>query len=151
MTVRPALSTPRPLPRKREHAEKRDSLAHTGAGPARASNDSIDGSRLSPAKPYRDEGSRAAAQPDHIQMNEGEAFRLPTLARIERLREQIRELVDAVAHAADIELLNVMRDERGSMSRYRSAEDARGWASDAGRQLEVGLMMLDRAARPAEM
>ena len=41
-----------------------------------------------------------------------------------------------------------MRDEVGSYSRHKAAQEARTWAGAAGVQLETGLMMLDRAMRP---
>ncbi|MGC2970372.1 hypothetical protein [Paraburkholderia aspalathi] len=136
MTVRTATSTPRPLPRKRETADKRPRLSLAGAVPAYASNDDVDSGRLTPAKA--------------IQTNESESdSRLANRARIEAIRSEIRKLVDEIALGADIELLDLMRDEVGSYSRHKAAQEARTWANAAGVQLETGLMMLDRAMRPA--
>lgn len=133
--VRPAMSTLRPLPRKREPAEKRPRLSLAGAVPARASTDDVNSSRLPPAKA--------------IQRNKGQSdFRLATLAQIDAIRLEIRQLVDVVVRGADIELLDLMRDEAGSYSRHKAAQEARTWASAACVTLETGLMQLDRALRP---
>ncbi|MGF7130497.1 hypothetical protein P3T40_001972 [Paraburkholderia sp. EB58] len=133
--VPPATSTPRPLPRKREPADKRTRLSLAGALPAHASNDDVNNSGLTPAKA--------------IQTKENESDpRLATVARIDALRIEIRKLVELISLGADIELLDLMRDELGSYSRHKAAQEARTWASAAGVQLETGLMMLDRAIRP---
>ncbi len=47
MTPRPALSTPRPLPRKREHAKKRPAIALASVNGTSMQSDS---SELTPAK-----------------------------------------------------------------------------------------------------
>ena len=148
MTVRPAISTPRPLPRKREHADKRPRLSLAGAVPAHASNDDVNSGGHAPAKAIqKDEAPLARRKP--IQMNEGQSdSRLANLARIEAIRVEIRQLVEVIALGADIELLDLMRDEVGSYSRHKAAQEARTWANAAGVQLETGLMMLDRAMRP---
>ncbi|MFM0283215.1 hypothetical protein P0D75_34940 [Paraburkholderia sediminicola] len=130
--VRPAISTPRPLPRKREPADKRPWLLLAGAVPAHASNDDVNSSRLPPAKA--------------IQTNEGQPdSRLATLARITALRLEIRQLVEGIALGADIELLDLMRDEVGSYSRHKAAQEARTWTEQARLPIETGLMQLDRA------
>jgi hypothetical protein len=148
MMVRPAISTPRPLPRKREHADKRPRLSLAGAVPAHASNDAVNSSGHAPAKAIqKDESPLARRKP--IQTNEGQSdSRLTNLARIEAIRVEIRQLVEVIALGADIELLDLMRDEVGSYSRHKAAQEARTWANAAGVQLETGLMMLDRAMRP---
>jgi hypothetical protein len=50
MTVRPATSTPHPLPRKREPVDKRPRLSLAGAFPTHASNGEDNSSGLTPAK-----------------------------------------------------------------------------------------------------
>lgn len=148
MTVRPAISTPRQLPRKREAADKRPRLSLAGAVPAHASNDDVNGSGLAPAKTIQTNEAPLARR-KAIQKKESESdSRLANLARIDAIRIEIRKLVEAVALGADIELLDLMRDEVGSFSRHKAAQEARTWANAAGVQLETGLMMLDRAMRP---
>ncbi|MFM0736787.1 hypothetical protein PQQ51_06035 [Paraburkholderia xenovorans] len=148
MTVRPAISTPRQLPRKREAADKRPRLSLAGAVPAHASNDDVDSSGLAPAKTIQtNEAPLARRKAIQKKGSESDA-RLANLARIDAIRTEIRKLVDAVALGADIELLDLMRDEVGSFSRHKAAQEARTWANAAGVQLETGLMMLDRAMRP---
>lgn len=149
MTVRPATSTPRPLPRKREHADKRPQLSLAGAVPARASNDDVDSSGLVPAKAIqKDEAPLSRRKP--IQTNEGQSdSRLATLARIAVLRLEIRQLTEVIALGADIELLDLMRDEVGSYSRHKAAQEARTWAEQARLSIETGLMQLDRALHPS--
>ncbi|TCK96276.1 hypothetical protein [Paraburkholderia sp. BL9I2N2] len=146
--VRPAIITSRPLPRKREAADKRPRLSLAGAVPAHASNDDVNCGVLTPANAiHKDEAPLTRRKT--IQMNEGQSdSRLASLARINAIRHEIRQLVDVVVHGADIELLDLMRDEVGSYRRHKAAQEARTWASAAGVQLETGLMMLDRAMRP---
>lgn len=148
MTVRPATSTPRQLPRKREAADKRPRLSLAGAVPAHASNDDVNSSGLTPAKTIqKDKAPRARRKP--IQTNEGQSDpRLTNLARLDALRIEIRLLVDVIARGADVQLLDLMRDETGSYSRHKAAQEARTWAGAAGVTLETGLMQLDRALRP---
>jgi hypothetical protein len=143
--VRPAISTPRPLSRKREPADKRPRLLLAGAVPAHASNDDVNSSRLPPAKAIqKNEAPLSRRKP--IQTNEGQSdSRLATLARITALRLEIRQLVEGIALRADIELLDLMRDEVGSYSRHKAAQDARTWAEQARLSIETGLMQLDRA------
>ena len=145
--IRPAISTPRPLPREREHAGKRGALGRLRAVPEHSPHPN--GNGLTPAN---------AIQKNHapltrriaIQTNESESKnRLAVFARIDSLRIEIRKLAEDVALAADIELLDLMRDELGSYSRHKAAQEARTWAGTASIQLETGLMMLDRALRPA--
>ncbi|CAG4906345.1 hypothetical protein [Paraburkholderia saeva] len=147
MTVRPAISTPHPLPREREHAENRPRLSLAGAVPAHASNDDVDGNGLAPAQAIQKDEAPLARRKS-IQKKGGQSdSRLATAARIDAVRIEIRQLIDVIALGADIELLDLMRDETGSYSRHKAAQDARTWASAAGVQLETGLMMLDRAMR----
>lgn len=149
MTVRPAISTPRPLPRQREAADKRPRLSLAGAVPAHASNDDVNSSGLAPAKAIQTNEAPLARR-KAIQTKESESdSRLANRARIEAVRNEIRQLVDEISLGADIELLDLMRDEVGSYSRHKAAQEARTWANAAGVQLETGLMMLDRAMRPA--
>jgi hypothetical protein len=149
MMVRPATSTPRPLPRKREAADKRPRLSLAGAVPAHASSDDVNSSGLAPAKAIqKDEAPLARRKP--IQTNEGQSdSRLATLARLNALRIEIRELATEIALGADIELLDLMRDEVGSYSRHKAAQEARTWAEQARLTIETGLMQLDRALHPS--
>jgi hypothetical protein len=142
----PAASTPLPLPREREPKTKRPRLALAASAELHIEGE---GSGLAPAKAIQtNEATRARRNP--IQLNEDQSDpRLVTLARIERVRIEIRELVDVVVLGADIELLDLMRDETGSYSRHKAAQEARKWADAAGIQIETGLMMLDRALRSA--
>ncbi|MFM0250627.1 hypothetical protein [Paraburkholderia sediminicola] len=149
MTVRTAISTPRPLPRKREAADKRPRLSLAGAVPAHASNDDVNGSGLTPAKPIQINEAPLARR-KAIQTKESESdSRLANLARIDAIRIEIGKLVEVIALGADIELLDLMRDEVDSYSRHKAAQEARTGANAAGVQLETELMMLDRAMRPA--
>lgn len=146
MTSRPALSTPRPLPRKREHAKKRPAIALASVnGTSMQSNCG----GLTPAKAIqKDEAPLARRKP--IQMNEASAdSRQGRLARIDALRIEIRSLITDISHAADVELLDLMADEIGSFARHKAAQDARTWAATAGITLETGLMQLARALPPA--
>ncbi|SHK32551.1 hypothetical protein [Paraburkholderia terricola] len=148
MTARPAISTPRPLPRKREAADRRPRLSLAGAVPAQASNDDVNSSGLTPAKAIQIDEAPLARRKT-IQKKEGESdTRLATIARIEALRLEIRKLVEVIALGADIELLDLMRDEVGSYSRHKAAQEARTWAEQARLSIETGLMQLDRAINP---
>lgn len=147
--VRPAVSTPRPLPRKREPADNRRRLSLAGAVPAHASNDDVNSGRLPPAKAIqKDDATLARRRP--IQTNEERQLdsRLATSARIDALRIEIRKLVDVIALGADIELLDLMRDEVGSYNRHKAAQEARTWVEQARLSIETGLMQLDRARHP---
>ena len=144
--IRPAISTQRPLPREREHAKKRGALGKLRAVPAHSPNPN--GNGLTPAKAIQKDDAPLARR-TAMQTNEGESkTRLAMFARIDALRVEIRKLAEDVALAADIELLDLMRDEIGSYSRHKAAQEARTWAGTASIQLETGLMMLDRALRP---
>ncbi|MFL9960439.1 hypothetical protein PQR02_04745 [Paraburkholderia sediminicola] len=149
MMVRPAISTQRPLPRKREQAGKRPRLSLAGAVPAQASNDDVNSSGLTPAKAIQiDEAPLARRKA--IQTNESESdSRLANLARIDAVRIEIRKLVEVIALGADIELLDLMRDEVGSYSRHKAAQECRTWAEQARLTIETGLMQLDRALHPS--
>ena len=145
MTPRPALSTPRPLPQKREPAKKRPAIALASAnGTSKRANS--DG--LTPAKAFqKDEAPLARRKP--IQRNEALAdARQGRLARLDALRIEIRALITEISHAADVELLDLMADEIGSFARHKAAQDARTWATTAGITLETGLMQLARATQP---
>ncbi|WP_208609050.1 hypothetical protein [Burkholderia stagnalis] len=146
MTSRPALSTPRPLPRKREHAKKRPAIALACVNGTSMQSDC---GGLTPAKAIeKDEAPLARRKP--IQKNEALAeIRQGRLARLDALRIQIRSLITEISHAADIELLDLMADEIGSFTRHKSAQDARTWAATAGITLETGLMRLTRALPPS--
>ncbi|WP_311768008.1 MULTISPECIES: hypothetical protein [unclassified Burkholderia] len=142
---RPALSTPRPLPRKREHAKKRPAIAlATVNGTSMQSGD--DG--LTPAKTIqKDEAPLSRRKP--IQTNEALVdSRQGTLSRLDALRIEIRMLIIDISHAADVELLDLMADEIGSFARHKAAQDARTWAATAAITLETGLMQLARATQP---
>ena len=145
MTPRPALSTPRPLPRKREHAKKRPAIALAIVnGTSMQSN----GSGLTPATAtQKDKAPRARRKP--IQINEALAdTRQDMLARLDALRVEIRALIIEITHAADVELLDLMADEIRSFARHKAAQDARTWVATAGITLETGLMQLSRATQP---
>ncbi|WP_412023244.1 hypothetical protein [Burkholderia cepacia] len=142
LTPRPALSTPRPLPRKREHAKKRPALALASVdGTSMQSNS--DG--LTPATAIQ-KNDAPLTRRKAIQMNEALAdARQGRLARLDALRTEIRSLVVDISHSADVELLDLMADEIGSFARHKAAQDARTWAATAGITLETGLMQLARA------
>jgi hypothetical protein len=148
MTVFPATSTPRPLSRKRFAADKRPRLNLAGAVPAHSSNDHVNSSGLAPAKAIQTNEAPLARRKT-IQTKESESdSRLAKRARIDAIRIEIRKLVDEIALAADIELLDLMRDEVCSYSRHRAAQEARTWAEQARLSIETGLMQLDRALQP---
>ncbi|WP_334033750.1 hypothetical protein [Burkholderia cepacia] len=142
MTLRPAISTPRPLPRKRENAKKRPALALASVdGTPMQSNSS----GLTPATSFQINDAPLARRKT-IQINEALAdARQGRLARLDALRTEIRSLVIDISHAADVEVLNLMADEIGSFARHKTAQDARTWAATAGITLETGLMQLARA------
>ncbi|MFA8393205.1 hypothetical protein [Burkholderia ubonensis] len=97
LTSRPALSTPRPLPRKREHAKKRSAIALANVNGTSMQSDNVG---LTPA--------------NAIQMNEASAdTRRGRFARLDALRLEIDSLITDISHAADIELLDLMADEVG--------------------------------------
>ncbi|WP_254212145.1 hypothetical protein [Burkholderia multivorans] len=129
MTSRPALSTPRPLPRKREHAKKRTAIALA----------SLNGTSL--------QSNNDGLTPETaIQKNEALAdTRQGKLARLDAIRIEIRALITEISHAADVELLDLMADEVGSFARHKAAQEARTWAATASITLETGLMQLNRA------
>lgn len=142
LTPRPALSTPRPLPRKRENAKSRAAIKLASVnGTSTQSN--CDG--RSPVEAIqKDEAPLARRKP--IQTNEALAdTRQGRLSRLDALRIEIGALVTEISHAADVELLDLMTDEIGSFARHKAAQDARTWAATAGITLETGLMQLARA------
>ncbi|WP_249175911.1 hypothetical protein [Burkholderia vietnamiensis] len=142
MTPRPALSTPRPLPRKREHAKKRPAIALASVNGTSTQSDNVG---LTPATAIqKDEAPLARREP--IQTNEALAdTRQGRLARLDALRIEIRALITEISHSADVELLDLMADEIGSFACHKAAQDARTWAATAGITLETGLMQLTRA------
>ncbi|MGY4835030.1 hypothetical protein [Burkholderia pyrrocinia] len=142
MTPRPALSTPRPLPRKRENAKSRAAIKLASVNGTAMQSDC---SGLTPAKAIqKDEAPLARRKP--IQTNEALADTSQgRLARLDALRIEIRALITEISHAADVELLDLMADEIGSFARHKAAQDARTWAATAGITLETGLMQLARA------
>lgn len=141
MTPRLALSTPRPLSRKREHGKQRTAIAL-----ASVDCKAIDTEKRgrAPAKAIqKDEAPRARRKP--IQVNDASAdARRGRAERIEALRATIRDLVVEISHAADVELLDLMADDAGSYARHKAAQEARTGATTAGITLETGLMQLDR-------
>ncbi|MET3625997.1 hypothetical protein ABIC51_000803 [Burkholderia sp. 572] len=142
LTPRPALSTPRPLPRKREHAKKRPALALASVDGASMQSNS---SGLAPATSIQNNDAPLARR-KAIQTNEALAdTRQGRLARLDALRTEVRSLVIEISHAADVELLDLMANEVGSFARHKAAQDARTWAATAGITLETGLMQLARA------
>lgn len=142
MTSRPALSTPRPLPRKREHAKKRPAIALASVNGTSLQSDY---SGLTPAKAIQ-KNEAPLARRNPIQTNDALAdTRQGRLARLDALRIEIRVLVTEISHAADVELLDLMADEIGSFARHKAVQDARTWAAAANITLETGLMQLGRA------
>ncbi len=139
MMPRPAPSTPRPLPRKRERATKHPAIALVSVnGTSMQTNDS----GLSPAKAIQ-KGKAPLARRKPIQTDTALAdARQGRLTRFDALRIEIRTLIAEVSHAADIELLDLMADEVGSFARHKAAQEARTWAATAGITLETGLMQL---------
>ena len=122
MISRPALSTPRPLPRKREHAKKRPAIALASVNGASMQSNS---GGLTPATTIQnDEAPLARRKPS--QTNEALAdARQGRLTRLDTLRTEIRKLVIEISHAADVELLDLMADEIGSFARHKAAHEAR--------------------------
>lgn len=142
MTPRPALSTQRPLSRKREHGNGRTAIALASVdGKAVTSNKR----GRSPAKAIQKDKATLARRKS-IQMNDASAVaRRDRAERFEAVRIAIRELVVEISQAADVELLDLMADETGSYARHKAAQEARTWATTAGVTLETGLMQLGRA------
>ncbi|MGY4727971.1 hypothetical protein [Burkholderia pyrrocinia] len=142
MTPRPALSTPRPLPRKRENAKSRAAIKLASVNGTSLQSDC---GGLTPAKTIqKDEAPLARRKP--IQTNEALAdARQGRLTRLDVVRLEIRALITEISHAADVDLLDLMADEIGSFARHKAAQDARTWAATAGITLETGLMQLARA------
>jgi hypothetical protein len=139
---------PTPAAAKAGTREKRGSLGKLRAAPAHSSNSNDKSNGLTPADAIQKDDAPLARR-TAIQTNEGESKTRPAMfARIDSLRIEIRKLAEDVALAADIELLDLMRDEIGSYSRHKAGQEARTWAGTASIQLETGLMMLDRALRP---
>ncbi|MGR8018917.1 hypothetical protein [Burkholderia cenocepacia] len=134
MNPRPALSTPPPLPRKREHAVKRPAIALASLN---GTSTQSDRSGLTPAKAIQKDEALADT-------------RQGRLTRLDALRNEIRALITEISHAADVELLDLMADEVGSFARHKAAQDARTWAATAGITLETGLMQLGRALPQGE-
>lgn len=102
MTSRPALPTPRPLPRKREHAKRRlaISLASVNGTSMQATS-----SGLPPAKAIQnDKATLARRKP--IQTNEASSVtRRDRVERIEALRVAIRELVVDISQETNAEAI----------------------------------------------
>lgn len=145
MTLSAALSTPRPLPREREHAAKRARLGLAGAVPAHAANINGNSSELSPAKTIQvNEAPLSRHKP--IQTKKGQSASRPAnLSHLEALRVEIHSLIESVALGADVELLDLMRDEVDSYCRHKAAQHARMWAAAVGIELKIGMMQLDHA------
>lgn len=142
MMPRPAPSTPRPLPRKRERATKHPAIALVSVN---GTSMQADSSGLPPAKAIQ-KGKAPLARRKPIQTNEALAdARQGRLARLDALRIEIHTLIAEVSHAADVELLDLMADEIGSFARHKAAQEARAWAATAGITLETGLMQLARS------
>jgi len=142
LTPRPALSTPRPLPRKREHSKKRPAIALASVN---GTSIQLNSGGLTPATAIQNnEAPLTRRKP--IQTNEALAdAHQGMLARLDAIRAEIRALVIEISHAADIELLDLMADEIGLFARHKAAQNTRTWAATAGITLETGLMQLNRA------
>ncbi|WP_244129850.1 hypothetical protein [Burkholderia gladioli] len=145
MTPRPALSTRRPLPRKRENAKNGAAIKLASVNGTSMQSD-CDG--LTPVKAIqKDEAPLARRKP--IPTNKALAdTRQGRHARLDARHVEIRELITEISHAADVELLDLMADEIGSFARHKAAQDARTWAAAAAITLETGLMQLARATQP---
>ncbi|WP_244138765.1 MULTISPECIES: hypothetical protein [Burkholderia] len=142
MTPRPALSTPRPLPRKRENA---NSLAAIKLASVNGTSMQSNCDGLTPAKAIqKDEAPLARRKP--IQTDDALAdIRQGRLTRLNALRIEIRALITEISHAADVEPLDLMAGEIGSSARHKAAQDTRTWAETTGITLETGLMQLARS------
>jgi len=145
VTSRPALCTPRPLPRKREHAKKRPAIALASVnGTSMQSNSG----GLPPATAIQNNETPLTRRKP-IQIDEALAdVRQGRPAQLDALRAQMRKLVIEISHAADVDLLDLMADEIGSFARHKAAQDARTWAATAAITLETGLTQLARATQP---
>jgi len=141
-------STPSPLSRKRSSALSSEAasrstvlLAHAQQKTKRTS------SGLAPTNPIEKNDIAPLSRHDKaIETKESNAAsRIAHIARIEGLRVIVGQLLDDIVRNHDNELLDLLCDEHGKHSRYRTAQDARDWAIDARRQLQLGFMMLDRA------
>ncbi|WP_244869569.1 hypothetical protein [Paraburkholderia aspalathi] len=116
--------------------DKHPRLSLAGAVPAHASNDDVNSNGLAPAKAIQTNAAPLARRKT-IQTKEGQSdSRLVNFARLDALRIEIRQLVDNIVLGADVQLLDLMRDEVGSYSRHKAAQEARTWASAAGVTLE---------------
>jgi hypothetical protein len=144
MTMLAAASTPHPLSRQRGDADKRPRLALASAVPAQPSKSKGTNNGLSPAI-QKKEAPRARHKA--IQTNEAPSDRRGNLARIKALSIEIRSLTEAIVIGADVELLDLMRNEVGSYSRHKAAQEARTWAEQGRLSIETGLMQLERAMR----
>ncbi|WP_186151918.1 hypothetical protein [Burkholderia gladioli] len=142
MSLHPAPSTPRPLPRKRERMTNHPAIALVSVN---GTSKQTDDSGLSPAKAIQ-KGKAPLARRKPSQTNKALADTCQgRLARLDALRIEIRTLIAEVSHAADVELLDLMADEIGSFARHKAAQEARTWAATAGITLETGLMQLARS------
>ncbi|SPV14114.1 hypothetical protein [Burkholderia cenocepacia] len=113
MTPHPALSTPRPLPRKREHAKKRPATALASVNGTSTQSDC---SGLTPAKAIqRDKAPHTRRK--SIQTNEALAdTRQGRRTQLDDLRIKIYSLVTNVSHSAAIAPLDLMTDATTSQS-----------------------------------
>jgi hypothetical protein len=144
-------STPIPLSRKREPAQN-------SAGATRGSDvglhlaASADAATSTGEHPIQKDDVSPLTRTDDIQMDQGESTRrLAYLARIKSIRALCGQLIEELARDNELEMLDVMRDDHAPYSRYRTAETTRDLAAGAGRQLQLGFMMLEHAIeRPTE-
>ncbi|MDN7610954.1 hypothetical protein [Burkholderia cepacia] len=136
MTPRPALSTPCPLPRKREHAKNRAAIKLASVNGTSMQSDS---GGLTPAKAIQNnEAPLARRKP--IQMNKALAgARQDRPARLDALRTEVRALVTEISHAANVKLLDRMaggRAGRAHLGRNRRLRTRnRPNATDSGNAL----------------
>ncbi|RKP46663.1 hypothetical protein [Pararobbsia silviterrae] len=144
-------STPIPLSRKREPAQNSAGAARLSeVGSLAHARTSANASKCEQI--IQKDDVSPLARPDHIQMDESESTRrLAYLLRIKSIRALVGQLIDELARDNELELLDVMRDDQAPYSRYRNAEKARDMATGAGRQLQLGFMLLEHAVeRPSE-
>lgn len=147
MTLSAAPSTQQPLSRQRDNGTERLRLSVAADVPAQRQE--VDGKCERPSPSVQsNEAPRMRRKP--IRTNETlSETRQGNLARIQMLGAEICRLTETVVLGADIELLDLMRDEVGSYSRHKAAQEARVWAEQGRLSIETGLMQLERAIRSA--
>ena len=134
--MRSATSTPFPLPHQRKHSAKRNAHLQPHAGAAHASSSEGKSSGLMPAQAI-------------LEMESESEARLANQSRIETRRVEIRMLVEAITHEATSRCSTSCATKHAGLAATRPQKRHASGSAMPGRQLEVGLMMLDRARRAA--